>query len=49
MGTCPKCEDDCLVYDPIRTSARCFGMDCNYKEDMTFTDYSRRFRQEEGA
>ena len=49
METCPECRDEHLVYDPIRMSARCFGMDCDYKEAMTFADYSRRFEQEEGA
>lgn len=49
METCPECRDERLVYDPIRMSAKCFGMDCDYKEAMTFADYSRRFEQEEGA
>ena len=47
METCPKCKHDTLVYDPHTKSARCLQMECQYKEQMDYSQYSRQFENGE--
>ena len=47
METCPKCNHDSLVFDPYTKSARCLQMECQYKEQMDYVQYSERFEKEE--
>jgi hypothetical protein len=43
METCPKCNHDILVYDLRTKSARCLSTECQYREQMDYEQYSRRF------
>lgn len=47
MENCPKCRHDTLIYDPRTKSARCLQMECQYKEQMEYSQYSSKFEDGE--
>lgn len=47
METCPKCNQDKLIYDLYTKSARCLQMECQYRERMTYEQYSKQFEKED--
>ena len=47
METCPECNKQSLVYDPHTRSARCLNIQCPYREEMGYAEYSKRFEKEE--
>lgn len=41
---CPRCESYSLSYDPVRGTARCYRMDCDFEEKVKdVDDYFDRF------
>ena len=43
--TCPKCNQDILVYDLHIRSVRYLSTECQYRERMNHEQYSERFKE----